>query len=132
MQLKYYALDLCYVRTGWKGEDESKEVLELVQIEHLTAAEMADVRCSALALEVWAYVTSKLVDRARHRRRCAETRRWCLEVSYSPVTGVPELLNARCRLYRSNGSEMTGASDGLGWCQPQSQQVALPLWFGMV
>ena len=61
VQLKYYALDLGNIRTGWKGKDESKEELELVEIEHLTAAEMAEVRCSALALEVRAYVTSKLV-----------------------------------------------------------------------
>jgi hypothetical protein len=61
VQLKYYALDLGNIRTGWKGEDESKEELELVEIEHLTAAEMAEVRASALALEVRAYVTSKLV-----------------------------------------------------------------------
>lgn len=61
VQLKYYAPDLGNIRTGWKGEDESKEELELVEIVRLTAAEMAEVRASALALEVRAYVTSKLV-----------------------------------------------------------------------
>jgi hypothetical protein len=40
---------------------ESTEELELVEVVHLTAAEMAEVRASALALEVRAYVTSRLV-----------------------------------------------------------------------
>ena len=59
-QDKYYAPGTGVVRVGWRGEnDESKEVLELVDFRMLSDAEMDDVRADALALEARAYRISK-------------------------------------------------------------------------
>lgn len=71
-QDKYYAPGVGVVRVGWRGEnDESKEVLELVDFRILSAGELADVRRDALALEERAYRISKdvwaLTEPARPR-----------------------------------------------------------------
>jgi hypothetical protein len=59
-QDKYYAPGVGVVRVGWRGRnDESKEVLELVDFRTLTDEEMADVRADALALEERAYRISE-------------------------------------------------------------------------
>ncbi len=59
-QDKYYAPGVGVVRVGWRGRnDESKEVLELVEVRRLDASEMEDVRAEALALEERAYRSSK-------------------------------------------------------------------------
>ncbi len=59
-QDKFYAPGVGVVRVGWRGEnDESKEVLELVEVRELTASEMDEVRKDALALEKRAYKLSK-------------------------------------------------------------------------
>lgn len=59
-QDKFYAPGVGVVRVGWRGKnDESKEVLELVDFRRLDADELADVRADALALEERAYRISK-------------------------------------------------------------------------
>lgn len=59
-QDKYYAPGVGVVRVGWRGKnDESKEVLELVDFRTLDDEEMADVRADALALEERAYRISQ-------------------------------------------------------------------------
>jgi hypothetical protein len=59
-QDKYYAPGTGVVRVGWRGQnDDSKEVLELVDFRRLSPAEMDDVRSDALALEERAYRISK-------------------------------------------------------------------------
>ena len=61
-QLKYYARGVGNVRVGWRGAGEkTKETLELVRIEQLSAAELSAVRDKALALERSAYQRSKSV-----------------------------------------------------------------------
>ena len=61
-QLKYYAAGVGNVRVGWGGtKEKSKEVLELVKVEQLSAAELAEVRKKALELEKSAYRRSKNV-----------------------------------------------------------------------
>lgn len=61
-QDKYYAPGVGVVRVGWRGKnDESKEVLELVDFKTLTDKEVAEVRTDALALEERAYRISKNV-----------------------------------------------------------------------
>jgi hypothetical protein len=58
-QDKYYAPGVGVVRVGWRGSnDESKEVLELVDSRTLSAPEMDEVRDDALALEDRAYELS--------------------------------------------------------------------------
>lgn len=55
-QDKYYAPGVGVVRVGWRGKnDESKEVLELVDFRRLSPEELAEVREDALALEDRAY-----------------------------------------------------------------------------
>lgn len=59
-QLKYYARGVGNVRVGWRGGGEkSKETLELVKIEQLNPARLAEVRAKALELEASAYVNSE-------------------------------------------------------------------------
>lgn len=61
-QLKYFARGVGNVRVGWRGAGEkTKETLELVRIEQLSAAELSAVRDKALALERSAYQRSKSV-----------------------------------------------------------------------
>lgn len=61
-QLKYYARGVGNIRVGWRGAGEkTKETLELVRIEQLSAAELTAVREKALALERAAYQRSKAV-----------------------------------------------------------------------
>lgn len=55
-QLKYYAPGVGGIRTGWRGkhEDEQEELV-LVSLQHLSAAEMDEVRDAVLAQERRAY-----------------------------------------------------------------------------
>lgn len=55
-QLKYYAPGVGGVRVGWRGaQEEEREVLVLVSLEHLSADEMAEVRQIVLEQEARAY-----------------------------------------------------------------------------
>ena len=58
-QLKYYARGVGEVRVGWRGEDATREDLELVVYKQLSAEEMDEIRAEALALENHAYEVSK-------------------------------------------------------------------------
>jgi hypothetical protein len=58
-QLKYYARGVGEIRVGWKGEDASREELELIELTHLSPEELAAVRGMALDLERHAFETSK-------------------------------------------------------------------------
>jgi hypothetical protein len=61
-QLKYYARGVGNVRVGWRGAGEkTKETLELVRVEQLSAAALAEARTRALELERSAYQRSKTV-----------------------------------------------------------------------
>lgn len=55
-QLKYYARGVGGIRVGWRGaKEEEREVMVLVALRHLGAAEMANVRKKALEQEERAY-----------------------------------------------------------------------------
>lgn len=58
-QLKYYAPGVGGIRTGWRGnkEDEQEE-LALISLEHLSPAQMDEVRDAVLAQEARAYIRS--------------------------------------------------------------------------
>jgi hypothetical protein len=58
-QLKYYARGVGNVRTGWRGEDADKEVLELTKVVHLSQSALAEARSEALKLEARAYTYSQ-------------------------------------------------------------------------
>jgi hypothetical protein len=60
-QLKHYARGVGNIKVGWTGSDKTKEVLELVRVETLSAKDMDDVRAKTLKLEKSAYVQSKNV-----------------------------------------------------------------------
>ena len=61
-QLKYFARGVGNVRVGWRGKGEkTKETLELVKVETLSPAALAEVRTKALELEKSAYARSKSV-----------------------------------------------------------------------
>lgn len=55
-QLKYYARHVGVVRVGWRGNDLSKETLELVNLEQLNPDAMSQIRAQALQMENRAYV----------------------------------------------------------------------------
>jgi hypothetical protein len=55
-QLKYYAPGKGNVRVGWRGSDESKEVLVLRKVRHLRSEEMPRVRAAVKAHEARANV----------------------------------------------------------------------------
>ena len=59
-QLKYYARGVGNVRVGWRGTGEkTKETLELVKVERLDAAALADVRARAMELDRSGYRRSR-------------------------------------------------------------------------
>jgi hypothetical protein len=58
-QLKYYARDVGVIRVDWKGEDQTQETLELVEISQLNPEALAQVRVSAVELEKSAYENSR-------------------------------------------------------------------------
>jgi hypothetical protein len=57
-QLKYFAPKIGEVRIGWKGNDETKEELQMVEYKQLSPDELADIHAQALALEKHAYEIS--------------------------------------------------------------------------
>ncbi len=60
-QLKYYYAGIGVIKVGYRGDDATREQLELVEIKELTSAEMAEAREMALQLEANAYEISKEV-----------------------------------------------------------------------
>jgi hypothetical protein len=58
-QLKYYGRGVGNVRVGWRGEDATREVLELVKVQQLGPSALAKARAEALKLEQHAYETSQ-------------------------------------------------------------------------
>lgn len=60
-QVKYYAPGIGNVRVGWRGEDATREELELVKHVLLGPDELAEIRLAALAMEAHAYEISKEV-----------------------------------------------------------------------
>lgn len=58
-QLKYYAPGVGEVRVGWKGDDPTKEELQLVEYKQLSPEELAEIHTQALELEEHAYEVSK-------------------------------------------------------------------------
>lgn len=57
-QLKFYAPNLGNIRVDWRGADITQETLELVKVEQLDAAALAEVRAQAVELEKSAYKNS--------------------------------------------------------------------------
>jgi len=58
-QLKYYAVDVGNVRVGWAGaREDEQEVLELVQLEQISAQELARVRQQVLRQDARGYENS--------------------------------------------------------------------------
>ncbi len=60
-QLKYYAPGIGNIQIGYRGDDATREQLELVEIRILTPEELAEAREMALQLEANAYEISKEV-----------------------------------------------------------------------
>lgn len=60
-QVKYYAPGVGNIKVGWRGDDASKEILELVILNQLRPAAMAEIRAAALVLEESALENSKEV-----------------------------------------------------------------------
>jgi len=57
-QLKYFAPEVGEVQVGWKGNDQTKEELKLVEYKQLSPEELADVHAQALELDKHAYEVS--------------------------------------------------------------------------
>ena len=57
-QLKYYARNVGEVRVGWKGEDESQEELELIEVVQLPLEQLAEINAMARELEEHAFEVS--------------------------------------------------------------------------
>jgi len=60
-QVKYYAAGVGNVRVGWRGDDASREELELTELTQLDPDALAEIREAALALEAHAFEISKEV-----------------------------------------------------------------------
>ena len=75
-QLKYYASGVGNVRVGWRGEkEEEKEILELVDLNHLDPEALARVRREALQMDQRAYQRSEAyreTPQAQHTLRVGQ------------------------------------------------------------
>jgi len=60
-QVKYYAPGVGNFRVGWRGEDASREELELTELIQLSSESLDNIRAAALELEKHAYEVSKEV-----------------------------------------------------------------------
>ena len=60
-QVKYYAPGVGNVKVDWRGEDASRETLELTKLTHLGLDALAEVREAAFELEESAMENSKEV-----------------------------------------------------------------------
>ncbi|MEW6405867.1 MAG: hypothetical protein AB1649_29090 [Chloroflexota bacterium] len=60
-QIKYYAPGIGNIKVGWRGEDASREELEMTEYVQLDADGLAEIRAAALELEQSAYKNSKEV-----------------------------------------------------------------------
>ena len=60
-QVKYYAPGVGNIKVGWKGEDATKEILDLISLTQLSPEKLAEVRAAALKLEQSALENSKEV-----------------------------------------------------------------------
>ncbi len=58
-QLKYYAPGVGNISVDWKGEDQTQEKMELVNLVYLDPKEMDEARANALDLEAHAYEVSE-------------------------------------------------------------------------
>jgi len=54
-QLKYYARGVGEIRVSWKGEDATREELELIELVQLSPEQLAEARAMTLELEEHAY-----------------------------------------------------------------------------
>ena len=66
-QLKYYAPGVGNIKVGFAGNDEKKEMLDLVKIVQLGPKEMDEVRAEALKLDGRNYAYGS-TERARRRQ----------------------------------------------------------------
>ena len=57
-QIKSYARGVGEIRVGWRGEAESREELELIEVRTLSPEALAGIRSAALELEAHAYEIS--------------------------------------------------------------------------
>jgi hypothetical protein len=57
-QLKYYAPGVGNILVDWKGEDQTQETLELVEVVQLSPDALAEARANALEMEKHAYEVS--------------------------------------------------------------------------
>lgn len=60
-QVKYYAPGVGNIKVGWRGEDASKEILDLVELIQLSPEELIESRMAVQELEAHAYEISKEV-----------------------------------------------------------------------
>jgi hypothetical protein len=60
-QIKYWAPGVGNIKVGWRGDDANHEDLEMVELNELSAEEMAEIRATALEMEAHAYEISKEV-----------------------------------------------------------------------
>lgn len=61
IQLKFYALGVGQVRVSFRGDDLQPEMLELIELNHLSGNQLDEIREKALALEERAYEISPAV-----------------------------------------------------------------------
>jgi len=60
-QVKYYAPGVGNIKVGWRGEDTTKETLELTALNELSPTDLTEVRAAVFELEQSAFKNSKEV-----------------------------------------------------------------------
>jgi len=101
-QLKYYSRGVGEVRVGWRGADETKEELELVEYMKLSPEALAEVRANVLEVEKHAYEVSDVYKQTSPLEYPVGTPAITVEVVETPPVNVPEGSASEVIVYASD------------------------------
>ena len=101
-QLKYYARGVGEIKVGWKGADELKEELELVEHITLSPEQMAEVRAEALEVEKHAYEVSDVYKQTSPVGYPQGTPAIQVEIVEAPQASVPQGSPSEVIVYASD------------------------------
>lgn len=104
-QLKYYARGVGEIKVGWKGADETKEELELVELIMLSPEQMAEIRADALEVEKHAYEVSDVYKQTSPAEYPEGTPAVIVDVVEAPPASLPQGSASEIIVYASDISE---------------------------
>jgi hypothetical protein len=128
VQLKYYAPTVGNIRVDWRGEDQTQETLELVEIVQLDPEELAEARAAALEMEKHAYEVSDTYSQTSPVEYPEGTPAITIDTPTAPTAAVlegppPEIIVYASDLEESALFELDFLEDS---ASPENTMIGLP------